>query len=368
MEDIERAGHGRYRAPVIGDDAIGRPRGVAGGIGGAREPFAHTAGVAVLLAFDAGHQRAHAWREPVIDERLQRLARLVPVARVDGADGHCDLRLGIVRRETREVAHAIEAVARAVARPGVGIGGREIGMRRQAPCLEQDAGGAGCVAARSEHAAGDGSGRNQIGCQPVGFLRQLQGLVGVGILERLGLGRQQHRAAASGGRLFDDVLAARDFERMQCSGPILRAALQLEQRFDWPAQLGIALQRPLGELAGRFVLALALGFEEQAAQTELLGLGRGEHGLEDAPRGGAVAADLGGLRAQQVREGLVRQRLARLGRIADGECAVAGADGDDAAGERIEPALLTAAIEIAAHRCGAAPEPGAGATTPQRQE
>ena len=180
-------------------------------------------------------------------------------------------------------------------------------------------------------------------------------LVGVGILERLGLCRQQHRAAASGGRLVDDVLAARDFERMQCGGPILRAALQLEKGFDRPAELGVALQRPLGELAGRFVLALALGFEEQAAQAELLGLGRGEHGFEDAPRGGAVAADLGGLRAQQVREGLMRQRLARLGRIADGECAVAGADGDDAAGERIEPALLTAAIEIAAHRRGAAP-------------
>ena len=67
LEDIERAGHWRYCAPVIGDDAIRRPGGVAGGIGGTGQPFAHAAGVAVLLAFDAGHQRAHARREAVIE-------------------------------------------------------------------------------------------------------------------------------------------------------------------------------------------------------------------------------------------------------------------------------------------------------------
>ena len=55
--------------------------------------------------------------------------------------------------------------------------------------------------------------------------------------------------------------------------------------------------------------------------------------------------ELRGLRAQQMRERLVGQRLARLAGIADGERAVAGADGDDAARERIEPALLPAPVE-----------------------
>ena len=75
------------------------------------------------------------------------------------------------------------------------------------------------------------------------------------------------------------------------------AALQFEQCLHRPVELGIALQGALGELARGFRLALALGFQEQAAQAELLGIRRGQHGLEDAPRGGAVAADLGGLRA-----------------------------------------------------------------------
>ncbi len=64
----------------------------------------------------------------------------------------------------------------------------------------------------------------------------------------------------------------------------------------------------------------------------------------------------GGLGAQQMRERLVRQRLARLRRVARGERPVAGADGDDPAGERIEPALLAAAVEIAAERGRAVPD------------
>ena len=64
-----RRSPGDTGAPVIGDDAVGGPGRIARGVDGARQPFAHAAGVAVLLALDAGHQRAHARREPAVEER-----------------------------------------------------------------------------------------------------------------------------------------------------------------------------------------------------------------------------------------------------------------------------------------------------------
>ncbi len=59
-------------------------------------------------------------------------------------------------------------------------------------------------------------------------------------------------------------------------------------------------------MARSLCLADALRFEEEAAQAELLGIGRGEHGFEDASRGRAVAGDLRGLRAQEMRQRLIR--------------------------------------------------------------
>ena len=145
-----------------------------------------------------------------------------------------------------------------------------------------------------------------------------------------------------------ELLPPADRQRVERALPVAGPALQIEQRLDRPVELGVELERALGELARGLLLALALGLEEQAAQAELLGVGGGQHGLEDAPAGGAVAGELGRLRAQQVGQRLVRQRLARLAGIAGGERAVAGADGDDAARERIEPALLAPAVEDAA--------------------
>ena len=70
---------------MVGDDAVGCPGRIARRIDGARQPLAHAAGVAVLLALDAGHQRADALRQAVLQQRLERAARLVPLARLDGA-------------------------------------------------------------------------------------------------------------------------------------------------------------------------------------------------------------------------------------------------------------------------------------------
>ncbi len=129
-------------------------------------------------------------------------------------------------------------------------------------------------------------------------------------------------------------------ERFERAGPVGLLALQVEQGIRRPAELRVQAERPLGVLAGGFPLALALGLEEQAAQAELLGVGARQHGIEYAPGRRAVAGQLGGLGAQQMRQRLVRQRLAGLDGVAGGERAVTGTDRDHAGRQRVEAALV----------------------------
>ena len=78
--------HRRDRRPAVGDDAVGGPGRIARSIDGARQPFAHAALVAVLLALDARHERGDALRQAVVQQRLERGARLVILARLDRGD------------------------------------------------------------------------------------------------------------------------------------------------------------------------------------------------------------------------------------------------------------------------------------------
>ena len=177
---------------------------------------------------------------------------------------------------------------------------------------------------------------------------ELLGTGAVGVLDLLGAGRQQDSAAAIGDGLVEVAILLGGGEGIEGVVPARLAALQGKQRLGGPAELGVDAQSALGELAGGLCLALALGLEEQAAETQLLGVGLRQHGLEDAPRRGSVAGELRGLGAQEVRQRLVRQRLASLDGVARGERAIASADGDQAAGQGIKAALLTATGEVAA--------------------
>src|SRR5262249_23607501 len=144
--------------------------------------------------------------------------------------------------------------------------------------------------------------------------------------------------------LVDQTVALANRQRVERAFPIFCSALQVEQRFEGPGKPRVELERPLGELARRLPLALALGLQKEAAQAQLLGIGRGQHGLEDAPRCGPVADELSRLGTQKMGERLVWQRLARLPRVSDGQWAVAGTDGDHAARQRAQPALLPPSI------------------------
>ena len=171
------------------------------------------------------------------NERLERGARLVELARLDGGGRHGDRALERVGAERRELAHAVETIARAVADARVGVGGREIGMRRAAPRPLQDLGGARRVPARGQQAAGDGGGGNEVGCEAMRFERQVQCALGIALLGGLRLRGEQHGAAAIGSWALDVAVLAGDGDGLQRAGPIAVAALQVEQGIDRPGKL-----------------------------------------------------------------------------------------------------------------------------------
>src|SRR5262249_21124529 len=132
------------------------------------------------------------------------------------------------------------------------------------------------------------------------FERQFERLIRAGVLARLCLSREQHGTTAPRHAAIDQTIAAADSERLERALPVAGMALQVEQRFHRPAELGVECYRALGELPRGLRLTFALRFEKQAAQAELLRIARCQHRLEDAAGGGAVSRQLGGLRAQQM--------------------------------------------------------------------
>ena len=89
LERVERARHRRDWRPAVGSDAVGGPGRIARSMHGARQPFAHAALVA-LLALDARHEGGDALRQAVVQQRLERGARLVVLARLDRGVGDRD--------------------------------------------------------------------------------------------------------------------------------------------------------------------------------------------------------------------------------------------------------------------------------------
>ncbi len=255
--------------------------------------------------------------------------------RLDGRIGDGDLPFDVAGREARQMLDALHPLARRIARLGVGIDQSEVGVRRKLPGPGDDAGGLTALAPRGEDAAGDLGRGHQRRREPQRFARQAKRLVGIGGFRLARLRRQQHGAAAERRVWSDMTVLARDGERIQRALVIARARLHVEQGVDAPGQLRIALDRLLGESPRRLVVVAAPGFEEQAAKAKQLRLGAIEHGLEGAPRRGPVALELGGLRPEQGGQGLARQVAAGDAGIALRKRAVADADGEEPAGQRV---------------------------------
>src|SRR3989304_3431703 len=131
------------------------------------------------------------------------------------------------------------------------------------------------------------------------------------------------------------TVLARDGERIQRPLVIGRARLHVEQGVDAPGKLRIALDRLLGESPRRLVVVAAAGFEEQAAEPKKLRLRTVEHGLEGAPGRGPATLELGGLRPKQGGQGFARQGAAGDAGITLRKRAVADANSEEPAGERV---------------------------------
>ena len=133
-----------------------------------------------------------------------------------------------------------------------------------------------------ENASGDGRSWHQVRRQLMSFHRVAEGFVGAVVLEALCLAGQQHGAAAVGQFAVHGVVAPSGRQCFERAIPVLRAALQFEQRFHRPAECRIGFQRTFGVLPRRLRFTLALRFQKQSAQSELLGIGARQHRFEDA--------------------------------------------------------------------------------------
>ena len=167
------------------------------------------------------------------------------------------------------------------------------------------------------------------------------------------LRRQQHGAAAQRHALIDMAVLPGNGQRIERALVIAGARLHVEQRVDAPGEARIALHRLLGESARRVGIVAARRFEEQAAHPEQLRLGTVEHRLEGAPCRVAVASELRRLRPQQRRQRLARQIAAGDAGIALRQRAVADADGEQPARQRVIALLPPPLAQMGGDRRGA---------------
>ena len=205
-------------------------------------------------------------------------------------------------------------------------------MRRKFPGAGDEAACLPALALGRKQPSGDLCGRDKRRRKPQRFGRKRQRFVGLRCFKIARFGGQQHGAAPERDVRLDIAVLARHGERGECAFPIARARLHVEQRVDAPAGLRIGAHGLLGKCAGRVMVVAALRLEEQPAQSQELGLRAVEHGLEGAPRRGAVALELGCLRLEQRGERLVRKIAARHICVALRLGPVADADGKQPAG------------------------------------
>ena len=255
--------------------------------------------------------------------------------RLDRRAGDGDLAFDVARREARQLLDPPHPLARGLAGLGEGIDQSEVGMRRQLPGARDEPRRLPALALGGEDAPGDLGGRHERGRKPQRLARQGKRLVGVAPFQLARLRRQQHGAAAQRHALIDMAVLPGDGQRIERALVVAGARLHVEQRVDAPGEARIALHRLLGESARRVRIVAARRFEEQAAHPEQLRLGTVEHGLEGAPCRVAVASELRRLRPQQRRQRLARQIAAGDAGIALRQRAVADADGEQPARQRV---------------------------------
>ncbi len=139
-----------------------------------------------------------------------------------------------------------------------------------------------------------------------------QGQIHGVFFQRLGLACEQNSPSPLSHLLVDVAVLLGVRQRHQRTIPVSILALEFEQRVHRPVDARIDLHGPLGELACRLGRIVLLRLQKQPTQAQHLGVGRAKHRLKDAMRRHAITGQLGGLRAQQIGQRLMRQCAARL--------------------------------------------------------
>ena len=195
-----------------------------------------------------------------------------------------------------------------------------------------------------EHAAGERGRRHQSRRKLCGFESKSLGVIAVGFLRGHRPRRQQHRALPAIGLLVERALAA--FQQRQRAGPITRGAAEFEHCLARPAKRWIIPRRFLGKRMRADMIGAPLCLNEETVEAERLGIGAACHGSKGNISRFTIAGELRRLRAEQERERFGRRNTFYFRGVLARGSKVAGADGDQAAGNRLIGALATATVQM----------------------
>ena len=238
----------------------------------------------------------------------------------------------------------VEAFARAVAEPQIGIGLGDVGMRIERPRLLQNLARLALLARFRQPPPGQRRRRHQIGRELDRFQHRGARAVAVDLLQRQRAGGQQHRALAAVVGFLERALHG--IERVERAGPVGGGAAIVEHRLSGPGERRRGLGRFLGGEPRGLRIVAPLRLDIEPAQAEQLGVVAPGHVAEGALGAGAVAGHLRRLRGEQQRQRIAGRQPRRVVGRAARAAQIAGADRDQSARDR----------EIAFHRAAMAEE------------
>ena len=229
---------------------------------------------------------------------------------------------------------------------GVGVG--DVGVRLDLPrrlehlrCLSD-------VAGTAEEPRGDDRRRSEAGLEAVRFKRRGTRLVRLSRFELHGPRGEQRRAHPLGIGLVGESGPDIGVKRLERVQPVALAGGVLEERRPGPADAGRGPGGFLGEVPGGLMLVLTLRLDEKAVEAEKFGIAARGQRLEGRARRGAVPGKLRRLSGEEKHQRLGAEEGAQfVGRLPCG-AGIAGADRDDARGQRPVAAVAPATAEVGA--------------------
>ncbi len=321
---------------MVADHAVGDPGAVARGARRAVQPFAHGAlGAARLLDFR--HQQADPHgRAP--DPGSPRTSGASAARAASRSWASIAARAIVIWLSESKGATRASARARASRSPRESpwrtrnIRGGEIRMRSFAIRGLDDFRGAAIVAGRGGQSTAQSGGGDKARRERQRILSQASAPLASRSARSCAsavFSTARQRLAVALSRSF-----AAAFDSTVARAPPSRYARRDRREPPERPRAALHVCAPARRIRARPPLAAAARFHVQPAQSERMGLGMFEHLVERRDGAGAIAIELGGLRAQQLGQRFLGQKLPSLGGMPVGGARIARADRDHAARER----------------------------------